>query len=201
MIQESESLRMSDKKWQEDFSQILELIRTSHKQLEWVKQQGASVRQIANCVCTARKYLQKAEQQLNELHRTAETDDTAEKRLQSMELWEKDRQRAREIGDAAKELWRMDAQRTAKVLRTVSAELMKARQELRFLRVCVSVKRSRVASSQQIVDAGDTTMQQCNEDFRLALTELETVRKQLRKEKSWLKRLQRRVEVADDPHE
>ena len=42
-------------------------------------------------------------------------------------------------------------------------------------------------------------MQQCNEDFRLALTELETVRKQLRTEKSWLKRLQRRVEVADDP--
>ena len=57
-------------------------------------------------------------------------------------------------GDAAKELWRMDAQRTAKVLRTVSAEWMKARQELRFLRVCVSVKRSRVASSQQIVDDG-----------------------------------------------
>ena len=201
MIQESEYRKMTHEGWQEDFSQIRELIHTTKEQLHRVKQRRASLWQMARCVYTARKHLQKAEQQLNKLHRTTETDDDAEKRLQSIELGEKDRQRAREIGDAAKELWRMDAQRTAKVLRTVSAELMKARQELRFLRVCVSVKRSRVASSQQIVDAGDTTMQQCNEDFRLALTELETVRKQLRTEKSWLKRLQRRVEVADDPHQ
>ena len=187
--------------WQEDFSQILELIRTTKEQLHRVKQRRASLWQMARCVYTARKHLQKAEKQLNKLHRTTETDDDAEKRLQSIELGEKDRQRATEIGDAAKELWRMDAQRTAKVLRNVSAELMKARQELRFLRVYVSMKRSRVASSQQIVDAGDTTMQQWHEDFRLALTELETVRKQLRTEKSWLKRLQRRVEVADDSHE
>ena len=187
--------------WQEDFSQIRKLIHTTKEQLPRVKQRRASLWQIANCVCTARKHLQKAEQQLNEFHRTAEIGDAAEERLQSMVMWKKERQRAREIGDAAKELWRMDAQRMAKVLRTVSAQLMKARQEFRFLRVCVSVKRSRVASSQQIVDADDTTMQQCNEDFRLALTELETVRKQLRKEKSWLKRLQRRVEVADDPDE
>ena len=192
---------MTHEKWQEDFSQIRKLIHTTKEQLSRVKQRRASLWQMARCVYTARKHLQKAEKQLNKLHRTTETDDDAEKRLQSIELGEKDRQRAREIGDAAKELWRMDAQRTAKVLRTVSAELMKARQELRFLRVCVSVKRSRVASSQQIVDAGDTTMQQCNADFRLALTELETVRKQLRTEKAWLKRLQRRVEVADDPHE
>ena len=192
---------MPHEKWQEDFSQIRELIHTTKEQLHRVKQRRASLWQMARCVYTARKHLQKAEKQLNKLHRTTETDDAAEERLQSMELWEKDRQRAREIGDAAKELWRMDAQRTAKVLRTVSAELMKARQELRFLRVCVSVKRSRVASSQQIVDAGDTTMQQCNEDFWLALTELETVRKQLRQEKSWLKRLRRRTEEADDPHQ
>ena len=187
--------------WQEDFSQIRELIRTTKEQLHRVKQRRSFLWQMARCVYTARKHLQKAEKQLNKLYRTTETDDDAEKRLQSIELGEKDRQRATEIGDAAKELWRMDAQRMAKVLRNVSAELMKARQELRFLRVCVSVKRSRVASSQQIVDAGDTTMQQCNEDFRLALTELETVRKQLRTEKAWLKRLQRRVEVADDQHE
>ena len=185
MIQESEYRKMPHEGWQEDFSQIRKLIHTTKEQLHRVKQRRASLWQIANCVCTARKHLQKAEKQLNKLHRTTETDDD----------------RTAEIGDAAKELWRMDAQRTAKVLRTVSAEWMKARQELRFLRVCVSVKRSRVASSQQIVDAGDTTMQQCNEDFWLALTEFETVRKQLRQEKSWLKRLQRRVEVADDPHE
>ena len=80
---------------------------------------------MERCVYTARKHLQKAEKQLNKLHRTTETDDDAEKRLQSMELWEKDRQRATEIGDAAKELWRMDAQRTAKVLRTVSASSVK----------------------------------------------------------------------------
>ena len=192
---------MPHEKWQEDFSQIRKLIHTTKEQLPRVKQRRASLWQIANCVCTARKHLQKAEEQLNELHRTTETDDDAEKRLQSMELWEKDRQRAREIGDAAKELWRMDAQRTAKVLRTVSAQLMKARQELRFLRVCVSVKRSRVASSQQVVDEGDAAMQQCNVDFQLALTELETARKQLLKEKSWLKRLRRRTEKADDPHQ
>ena len=192
---------MPHEKWQEDFSQIRELIHTTKEQLSRVKQRRASLWQMERCVYTARKHLQKAEKQLNKLHRTAEIDDAAEERLQSIELGEKDRQRAREIGDAAKELWRMDAQRMAKVLRTVSAQLMKARQELRFLRVYVSVKRSRVASSQQIVDDGDTTMQQCNEDFRLALTELETVRKQLRTEKAWLKRLQRRVEVADDPHE
>ena len=201
MIQESEYLRMSDKKWQEDFSQIRELIHTTKEQLHRVKQRRASLWQMERCVYTARKHLQKAEKQLNKLHRTAEIGDAAEERLQLIELGEKDRQRAREIGDAAKELWRMDAQRTAKVLRTVSAQLMKARQELRFLRVCVSVKRSRVASSQQIVDDGDVAMQQCNEDFRLALTEFETARKQLRTEKSWLKRLQRRVEVADDPHQ
>ena len=112
---------MSDKKWQEDFSQILELIRTTKEQLHRVKQRRASLWQMARCVYTARKHLQKAEKQLNKLHRTTETDDDAEKRLQSIELGEKDRQRATEIGDAAKELWRMDAQRTAKVLRTVSA--------------------------------------------------------------------------------
>ena len=192
---------MPHEKWQEDFSQIRELIHTTKEQLHRVKQRHASLWQIANCVCTARKYLQKAEEQLNELHRTAETDDAAEKRLQSMELWEKDRQRATEIGDAAKELWQMDVQRTAEMLETVNAELIKARQELIFLRVYVSVKCSRVASSQQIVDAGDAVMQQCNADFRLALTELETARKQLRKEKSWLKRLRRRTEEADDPYQ
>ena len=50
-------------------------------------------------------------------------------------------------------------------------------------------------------EIGDAAMQQCNADFRLALTELETARKQLLKEKSWLKRLRRRTEEADDPHQ
>ena len=192
---------MTHEGWQEDLSQIRELIHTTKEQLHRVKQRRASLWQMARCVYTAREVLKKAEKQLNQLHRRTEGGEAPEERLQSIELWEKDRQRAREIGDAAKELWRMDAQRMAKVLRSVSAELMKARQELRFLRVYVSVKRSRVASSQQVVDDGDVAMQQCNADFRLALTELETVRKQLRQEKSWLKRLQRRVEVADDPHQ
>ena len=103
MIQESEYLRMSDKKWQEDFSQIRELIHTTKEQLHRVKQRRASLWQMERCVYTARKHLQKAEKQLNKLHRTAEIGDAAEERLQLIELGEKDRQRAREIGDAAKE--------------------------------------------------------------------------------------------------
>ena len=192
---------MTHEEWQEDFSQIRKLIYRTQVQLYGVKRWRASIWQIANCVCTAREKLQKAEQELNELHRTAETGDAAEMQLQSMVVWQKERQRATEIGEAAKELWQVDVQRTAEVLETVNAQLIKARQELRFLRVYVSVKSSRVASSQQIVDEGDAAMRQWHEDFQLALTELETVRKQLRKEKSWLKTLRRRTEAADGPHE
>ena len=192
---------MTHEEGQEGFSQIRKLIYRTQGQLYEVKRRRYPIWQIANCVCTAREQLQKAEQELNELDPTAEIGDAAEERLQSMVRWKKERQRAREIGDAAKELWQMDVQRTAEMLETVNAELIKARQELIFLRVYVSVKCSRVASSQQIVDAGDAVMQQCNADFRLALTELETARKQLRKEKSWLKRLRRRTEEADDPYQ
>ena len=192
---------MTHEEGQEGFSQIRKLIYRTQGQLYGVQRRLYHIWQIANCVCTARERLQKAEQELNELDRTAEIGDAAEERLQSMVRWKKERQRATEIGDAAKELWQMDVQRTAEMLETVNAELIKARQELRFLRVYVSVKRSRVASSHQIVDEGDAAMQQCNVDFRLALTELETARKQLLKEKSWLKRLRRRTEEADDPHQ
>ena len=192
---------MTHEEWQEGFSQIRKLIYRTQGQLYGVQRRRYPIWQIANCVCTAREQLQKAKQELNELDRTAEIGDAAEERLQSMVRWKKERQRATEIGDAAKELWQMDVQRTAEMLETVNAELIKARQELRFLRVYVSVKRSRVASSHQIVDEGDAAMQQCNVDFRLALTELETARKQLLKEKSWLKRLRRRTEEADDPHQ
>ena len=192
---------MTHEEWQEGFSQIRKLIYRTQGQLYGVQRRRYPIWQIANCVCTAREQLQKAEQELNELDPTAEIGDAAEERLQSMVRWKKERQRAREIGDAAKELWQMDVQRAADMLETVNAELIKARQELRFLRVYVSVKRSRVASSHQIVDVGDTTMQQCNADFQLALTDLEAARKQLRQEKSWLKRLRWRTEKADDPHQ
>ena len=50
---------MSDKKWQEDFSQIRELIRTTKEQLSRVKQRRASLWQMARCVYTARKVLTK----------------------------------------------------------------------------------------------------------------------------------------------
>ena len=168
---------MTHEEGQEGFSQIRKLIYRTQGQLYGVQRRRSPIWQIANCVCTAREQLQEAEQELNELDRTAE------------------------IGDAAKELSLMNVQQTVEMLETVNAELIKARQELRFLRVYVSVKRSRVASSHQIVDEGDAAMQQCNVDFRLALTELETARKQLLKEKSWLKRLRRRTEEVDDPHQ
>ena len=201
MIQESESLRMSDKKWQEDFSQILELIRTSHKQLEWVKQQGASVRQIASCVCTAREVLQKAEEQLNELHRTAEIGDAAEERLQSMELWEKNRQRATEIGEAAKAHWRRDIQRTTEVLEAANAKLMKAKRKLGSLQIQLLLRRLQPVSSQQIADAEDATIRQWHGNCQHALTVVNAVKRQVRKEKSWLKILRRRTEGANDPDE
>ena len=78
MIQESEYLKMPHEGWQEDFSQILELIRTTKEQLHRVKQRRSFLWQMARCVYTARKHLQKAEKQLNKLHRTTETDDDAE---------------------------------------------------------------------------------------------------------------------------
>ena len=116
---------MTHEEWQEGFSQIRKLIYRTQGQLYGVQRRRYPIWQIANCVCTAREQLQKAEQELNELDPTAEIGDVAEERLQSMVMWKKERQRAREIGDAAKELWRMDAQRTAKVLRTVSASSVK----------------------------------------------------------------------------
>ena len=61
--------KMSDNKRLEVFSQILELIRASQKQLQWVKYREASVCQIASCVCTVREASQKVEEQLNQLHR------------------------------------------------------------------------------------------------------------------------------------
>ena len=183
MIQESEYLRMSDKKLQEDFSQILELIRTSHQQLEWVKQQGASVCQIASCVCTAREVLQNAEKQLNQLHRTAEIGGAAGERLQSMVMWKKERQRAREIGDAAKELWRRDIQRTTEVLEAANAKLMKAKRKLGSLQIQLLLRRLQPVSSQQVVDAEDATMRQWPANCQHALTVLNAVKRQVRKEK------------------
>ena len=93
---------MSENPRQEDFSQILELIRAFQKHLQWVKQRGVSLGQIARCVSTAREVLKKAEKQLNQFHRQTEGSEAPEDQLQWMELLKKDHQRATEIGEGQK---------------------------------------------------------------------------------------------------
>ena len=201
MIQESEYLRMSDEKWQEDFSPILELIRTSQKQLQWVKQRGRSLGQIDSCVCTAKERLQEAEQRLDELHGTTETGDATEMKLQSVIWWEKERQRAIEIGEGAKAHWQRDIQRTTEMLGDANAKLMKAKRKLGSLQTQILLRRLRSLSPQQVVDGEDVTMRQWHPDCQHVLTVIDAVKRQLRKEKSWLKILRRRTEEADDPHQ
>ena len=176
----------------ESLSQILALIHTSHKQLHKVKLRAASLRQIASCVCTAKEELQRVEEQLNELHQDTGVAETTEEQLQSMVMWKKQHQRTREIGEAAKELWQMDAQRTQKLLDTVNARLMKASRELRSLGT---------VSSQQMVDEGDDKMRQWHANCQHALMVLNAVKRRLRKEKSWLRILRRRIDGTDDRHE
>ena len=192
---------MSENPRQEDFSQILELIRASQKQLQWVKQRGTSLCQIASCVCTAREVLKKAEKQLNQLHRRTEGGEAPEDRLQLMELLKKDRQRATEIGEAAKAHWRRDIQRATEVLRDADAKLMKAKQKLGSLQTQVMLRQLRSLSPQQVVDGADVTMQQWHPDCQHVLTVIDAVKRQVRKEKSWLKILRRRTEGANDPDE
>ena len=184
---------MSENPRQEDFSQILELIRASQKQLQWVKQRGVSLGQIAGCVCTAREVLKKAEKQLNQLHRRTEGGEAPENRLQLMELLKKDRQRATEIGEAAKAHWRRDIQRATEVLRDADAKLMKAKQKLGSLQTQVMLRQLRSLSPQQVVDGADVTMQQWHPDCQHVLTVIDAVKRQVRKEKSWLKILRRRT--------
>ena len=192
---------MSENPRQEDFSQILELIRASEKQLQWVKQRGVSLRQIASCVSTARQVLNKTEKQLNQLHRRTEGGEAPEDRLQRMELLEKDRQRATEIGDGAKAHWRQDIQRTTEALRDASAKLMKAKRKLGSLQTQILLRQLRSLNPQQMVDGADVTTQQWHPDCQHVLTVIDAVKRQVRKEKSWLKVLRRRTEAADDLHE
>ena len=73
MIQESEYRKMPHEGWQEDFSQIRELIHTTKEQLHRVKQRRASLWQMARLCLTLRGNTYKRRnlfEQLNKLHRT-----------------------------------------------------------------------------------------------------------------------------------
>ena len=63
------------------------------------------------------------------------------------------------------------------------------------------LRQLRSLSPQQVVDGADVTMQQWHPDCQHVLTVIDAVKRQVRKEKSWLKILRRRTEGANDPDE